>query len=142
MKKNFLVFLILVFAFLSFGFSWKKKQDPILYLTPYPIGETGSYDNKIEPVNVFRLGDRIYFTIYVPEGFKSDYIKYQIVKQDDNAHIGGYTRIRNVTKRVNNKNYYTDYFTISKTGQYYIQIFDIQNVHQWLAIGVFRVVEN
>jgi hypothetical protein len=48
--------------------------------------------------------------VYNPQGFKSDYIKYQVFKQDDKAHIGGYSRIRNITKKLNNKNYYIDYF--------------------------------
>ena len=72
---------------------------------------------------------------------RSDYIKYQIVKQDDNAHVAGYTRIRNITCRVKNKNYYSDYFILFEEGKYFLQVFDIQNLHQWLVIGGFRVVE-
>ena len=54
----------------------------------------------IKSFDVFGINKRIYFLIYTPEGFKSDYIKYQIVKQDDNAHVGGYSRVRNITRRV------------------------------------------
>lgn len=90
---------------------------------------------------VFKTGEKIYFQIIVPKGFKSDFIKYQIVKQDDNAHTGGYTRIKNITVKVKSKYDYTDYFVISQKGKYFIQVFDIENLHQWLAIGSFLVVE-
>ena len=90
---------------------------------------------------VFKTNERIYFQINVPKGFKSQYIKYQIVKQDDNAHMGGYTRIRNITVKVNSKHSYSDYFVLSQKGKYYIQVFDIENLQQWLAIGSFLVIE-
>ena len=83
----------------------------------------------------------IYFFIYVPEGFESQYIKYQIVKQDDKAHIGGYTRIFNYLKKVSNKHTYSDYFTLSQAGKYYIQVYNITNLHRWIALGRFNVVE-
>ena len=90
---------------------------------------------------VFRVNDKIYFEIINPKGFKSDYIKYQIIKQDDNAHFGGYTRIMNRTVKVKSKNSYCDYFVLSQKGKYFIQVFDIENLHQWLAIGSFLVIE-
>ena len=91
--------------------------------------------------NIFHIGEKIYFLAYTPEGFKSDYIKYQLVKQADEAHVGGYSRVRNVTCRIRNKNYYSDYFILYEAGKYYLQVFDIQNLHQWVVIGEFRVVE-
>ncbi len=95
---------------------------------------------KVQAKNVFPVNSRIYFAISNPKGFKSDYIKYQIVKQDDKAHIGGLTRIRNVTCRLKNKNSYFDYFLLGEAGVYYIQIFDITNLQQWVAIERFKVV--
>lgn len=137
MKKILLILLIFLLSVPCFAFSFSKKEKPNLIITSYDP----SVEKNIEPQDVFKVEQKIYFMIYTKTGFKSDYIKYQIVKQDDNAHIGGYTRVRNITRRVRNKNYYYDYFTLSQAGKYYIQIFDIQNLHQWLAIGAFRVVE-
>lgn len=120
---------------------WHKKEKPVLFLTNYDPRIIAGYDEKIEPQSVFGLNSRIYFTIYSKEGFKSDYLKYQIIKQDDKAHDGGFSRIRNRTVKITNKNSYTDYFVLSEKGKYFIQVFDITNLHQWLALQWFRVID-
>ncbi len=120
-----------------------KKEDNKTYLfldTKDPRDVQG-IDAKLASYQVFKKSDKLYFYIYNKNGFKSDYLKYQIVKQDDNAHIGGYTRIQNKTIRLKNKNYYLDYFVLNQSGKYYIQIFDITNLNQWIAFGEFRVVD-
>ena len=143
MKKLFLSLLItvLLIPYCSAGIFNRSDKKPVLYLTAYDPRVQRGYDDKIEPVNVFRLGDRIYFSVYTKKGFKSDYIKYQIVRQDDNAHIGGYSRVMNKTVKVSNKNYYIDYFVINRTGKYFIQIFDIENLQQWIVMGAFAVLD-
>ncbi len=143
MKKLILLLstLILFSPFCSAGIFNRTDKKPVLFLTSYDPRIKSGYDDKIEPANVFRLGDRIYFSVYTKKGFKSDYIKYQIVRQDDNAHIGGYSRVMNKTVRVSNKNYYIDYFVINRTGKYFIQIFDIENLHQWIVMGAFAVLD-
>lgn len=140
MKK--LLLLIFLFSFfINPSFAWGKKPKNLLYFGNSIDEIEKSVIDKIETKDVFKVGNKIYFLAYIPEGFKSDYIKYQIVKQDDNAHVAGYTRIRNITCRIKNKNYYSDYFIIYETGKYYLQVFDIQNLHQWLVIGGFKIVE-
>lgn len=140
MKKTLIILLILLATFPSYASFWNKKAKPSLFLSSKDPRASIEYDNKIQNEDVFNLGDKIYFLIYTQEGFKSDYIKYQIIKQDDKAHVGGYSRIRNITKRVTNKNYYIDYFVLSETGKYILQIFDITNLHHWIALGQFVVV--
>ena len=140
MKKILIIFIILIFSTPSYAFFWTKKEKPSLLLSSVDPRITIEYDNKIQNEDVFKIGNRIYFLIYNPNGFSSDYIKYQIVKQDDKAHIGGYSRIRNITKRVSDKNYYIDYFVLSESGKYILQVFDITNLHHWLAIAQFVVI--
>lgn len=137
MKKILLIIFIFLFINPCFAFSFKKKEEPQLLIT----ADDPSVEKEIQPCSVFKVDDKIFFIISTKDGFKSDYIKYQIVKQDDNAYVGGFTRVRNITRRVRNKNFYYDYFTLSQAGKYYLQVFDIQNLHQWLAIGAFRVVD-
>ena len=143
--KKFLIHLFLIFIISSCCSSanafFHKKEKPQLFLSSYDPKET-SYEQKIENYSVFRVNSRIYFLIYSKEGFKSEYLKYQIVHQDDNAHEGGYNRIKNETVKTKDKHVYVDYFIITTPGKYFIQVFDITNLHQWLAIGAFRVVEN
>lgn len=149
MKKSFLFYLTVLFLGLFFlngflnnqAFAFKKKEKPVLILSSRNfIGEI-NLDERLKEKSVFKTNERIYFYLYNPLGFKSNYIKYQIVKQDDNAHVGGYTRIRNLTRRVSDKFNYCDYFVLSQKGKYIIQIFDIENLHQWITFGNFLVVE-
>ena len=142
MKKIFILLsILLLFApYCNAGIFNRADKKPVLYLTAYDPRIVTGYDDKIEPINVFKLGDRIYFSVYTKKGFKSDYIKYQIVRQDDNAHVGGYTRVMNKTVRVSDKNSYVDYFVINRAGKYFIQIFNIENLHQWIVMGAFAVL--
>ncbi len=139
--RRLLVFLLL-FCFVNpvFAFFWSKKEKPTLFLSTNDPRLTIQHNQKLANQDVFKIGDRIYFLVYTPDGFKSDYIKYQVFKQDDNAHLGGYTRIRNITRRVYDKNYYVDYFILTEAGKYGLQIFDIENLHHWIAFGHFLVV--
>ncbi len=140
-KLSSLLLVILLLFFAQSVFAWQKKQKPSLYITAQSPFEQKGYETQIQSDSVFKLNSRIYFLIYHPQGFKSDYLKYQIIKQDDNAFVGGYTRIRNKTVRIKNKNYYCDYFVLSEAGKYYLQIFDITDLNTELAIGGFRVLD-
>ena len=142
MKKLILVvFILIILSPAAFSKWFVHDEKPLLYLTSYDPRIQKNYDEKTEPVNVFRVGDRIYFSVLNKKGFKSDYIKYQIVKQEDNAHIGGYTRVMNKTVRLSNKNYYIDYIVLNLKGKYFIQIFDITNLQQWVVMGAFAVLD-
>lgn len=145
MKKQHLFCLIILFFGLFFlnnpAFAFKKKEKPVLILSSNSfIGEI-DLNERLKEQSVFKTNERIYFYVYNPNGFKSNYIKYQITRQDDNAHVGGYTRIRNIVRRVSDKFNYSDYFMLSQKGKYYIQIFDIENLHQWIVFGAFLVVD-
>ena len=136
------VIYILIFFTLSsssFAFFGKKKAKPILLLSSTNPQVNKISNKPLENSSVFKKNERIYFLVYTEQGFKSNYIKYQIIKQDDKAHIGGYSRIRNVTTRVKDKNTYVDYFVLKESGKYIIQIFDIENLQHWIALGEFRV---
>ncbi len=139
--KKIISILVILTLFQANAFIFKKKEKPVLILSAKNPLVTENFDEKIAENSVFKINSRIYFLVYLPDGFKSNYIRYQIVKQDDNAHEGGYSRVRAKNVRIKDKHTYSDYFTLSQTGKYYIQIFDIENLHQWRAFGGFRVVE-
>lgn len=143
MKKILILLLSFFLVNPSYAWFWDKKKDSCdLFVMPMDPRDEIMSERKLENYDVFQKNSRIYFLIYNPKGFKSDYIKYQLVKQDDKAHIGGYSRVRNKTKRVQDKNYYIDYFVLSETGKYILQIFDIENLHHWLAITRFLVIDD
>ena len=129
---------VLILPTFAFG---NKHLRPHLYLASNESDLISSIKGEKNFPWVFRKDERIYFQIINPKGFKSNYIKYQIVKQDDNANVGGYTRIRNITVKVKSKYDYKDYFVLSEKGKYFIQVFDIENLQHWLAIGSFLIVE-
>ena len=142
MKKIIIYNFIFLFLFSLFtpAFAlFKKKEKPILYLSSYNPKAESNYAPEKEK-SVFKTKERIYFSLYYPEGFKSDFIKVQVIKQDDKAHVMGYSRISNKTKRVQNRKEYTDYIFIQEAGKYFIQIFDITNLHRPVVHGGFRVV--
>lgn len=141
MKKLLAILFLILLCAPSYAFFFKKKEKSSLFLSSIDPRITISYDEKISNEDIFNTGKRIYFLVYNPEGFKSDYIKYQIFKQDDNAHVGGYSRVRNITRKIDNRNYYIDYFVLSEAGKYGLQIFDIENLHHWVAFAHFLVVE-
>ena len=141
MKRILILFFIISLSFLNPAFA-KKKQKPILILTSIKPELSKAVVDNIIPEQYFKANSKIYFMIYVPDGFKSDYIKYQIVQHNDNAHVGGFTRVRNVTCRIKEKNYFEDYFVLTGAGKYFIQIFDIENLQHWLAISSFRVIND
>ncbi len=141
MKKLSSIILIVFLLFSIQGaHAWGKKAKPSLYLTSTNPFDDKNFETQIQSHSVFQLNKRIYFLVYNPNGFKSNFLKYQIVKQDDNAFSGGYTRIRNKTVRLKNKNYYCDYFVLSEKGKYFLQIFDITDLNKEIAFGAFRVI--
>ena len=126
----------------AYAFFWDKKEKPSLFLSANDPRISRNGETVLENSSVFYKNRKIYYLIYNPEGFKSDYIKIQIIKQDDKAHVGGYSRIRNINKRIKDKHYYIDYFVISESGKYIIQIFDIENIHHWITYGQFLVKDD
>ena len=142
MKKLISVLFLILILCLSPAFAFKKKKartslilskvNPLFY---------DSYDTKIQEDRYFQKGKPVYFLIQNPSGFKSDYLKFQIIKHDDNAHIGGYSRIKNQTVRIKNKGYYCDYFVLHEKGKYYLQIFDITDTNHWLNMEGFMIID-
>ena len=122
----------------SFG---KKKVKTDLILSHVNPLIYDSFDEKIQTDRYFKKGSRIYFLIQNPNGFKSEYLKYQIVKQDEKANFGGYTRIKNQTVKLKDKYYFSDYFVLHEAGRYYLQVFDITDLNHWLNLEGFMVID-
>lgn len=140
-KKILIIVILFLLMSSSYAAFWKKKEKPSLFLSSDNPKIKIISQEALSDESIFKKQSRIYFLVYVPEGFNSDYIKYQIIKQDDKAHVGGYSRIRNKVCKVKDKNYYTDYFVIQDAGKYVLQIFNIENQHHWITYGHFRVVD-
>ena len=141
MKKIlFSLFVIILLSLASYGWGKKKITTTLILSSVNPL-IYDSFDEKIQTVRYFRKNSRIYFLIQNPNGFKSEYLRYQIVKQNENAHIGGYSRIKNQTVKVKDKYYFSDYFVLHQAGRYYLQVFDITDTNHWLNLEGFMVID-
>ena len=143
-KNKIIIAILFCLLFLSqtqAAFWNKDKDNTDLIISSKSFLTKKDLDLVDNESAVFKINQRIYFHIYSKKGFSSNFIKYQIVKQDNNAHIGGYSRIRNITKRIKNKNYDSEYFVLSETGKYIIQVFNIENLNHWIAYRAFLVVD-
>lgn len=88
----------------------------------------------------FLQNQRIYYAIVNPKGFKDNTIKIEIIKKNTKVNIGGlsiqYAQNLPINK---DKKYYRNYFTISSSGQYFMQVFEIRKPQTCIARYDFRV---
>ncbi len=121
MKKLLIIFLILPLIFFC-GF--RKKEKPYVILSAGKITK-----EKLKRVErSFNAGQRIYYTMIVPEGFKYSGIRMQISSKDEKTSNWGYTIRQTNDFYVNlSDNVYSNYFVLQRPGYYIIQFFYINN---------------
>lgn len=71
----------------------------------------------------FEKGQRIYYAIVKPDGFKDDAIKIEIIKKNTKVSNFGYSIAYADNLPIDNtKNYYRDYFVMNSSGLYFMQV--------------------
>ena len=121
MKKISIIFLIFLTIFFC-GF--KNKEKPYVLLS-------SSYANiesmkRIE--RVFSCGQRIYYTVVVPAGFKYSGMRMQISSQNEKTSNWGFSIIQsNDISIVKSDQIYRNYIVIQRPGKYIIQFFYLNN---------------
>lgn len=115
---------------------------------------TGCSDNavillKSEPFNSenylvyehrFHKFQRIYYAIFVKDGFKDNALKIEIIKKNTKAPSLGYSYTYGADVRIDKtKKYFTDYVTLSESGLYIMQIFELRRPDKCLARQDFWV---
>ncbi len=134
MKNKFLTFaLIALFSLVLLACD--KEQKPFIVFSAAPINET------THPQQVFKAGSRVYYAAINPKGFEDKAIKINIFKKDDTSEFWGYSYYANRDYKLENQNYYTDYFVIHQKGLYVMQVFEITNLQNPAALGSFRIVD-
>ena len=134
---NAIIFIISVFILCGFGLP--QRQKPFVLFCPLPIDQ-----NTISTATtVFKAGEKIYYMIYIPKGFQDDFIRIQLIKQNDKVPIGGYTvrYTQDVDVPLNSTTYYND-VTISEKGVYIMQVAEMNNFNKALVYGSFRVEDD
>ena len=139
MKKiisRFLFMLVLVAQI--FLLSGCSDEPFIVFSTQNP--KEGLNKNQLE--NNFKQGQRVYFAIISPKGFRDDMIRISLTKKDVKSEFWGYSNYRNQTIRTKGEKYYSDYFVIREEGIFVLQAFEMINLNKPIATGIFRVYAN
>lgn len=127
-----LIIIILTSVFLCCACENKK---------PFVIFSSSEINQSTKPIRLFHSGERIYYALISPKGFKDGVLKVQIFKQDDKREFWGYSYYYNREVRAKNKNFYTDYVVIHNPGHYIMQAFNISDLHNPIILGDFVVQE-
>lgn len=132
MKKLILSFLIFTIALVSSGCGTKAfilmKSEPL------------TAQNAQQYEQYFEVGQRIYYAIVAPNGFKDSAVKIEIVKVSDKVPSMGYSIQYAQDLAIDNtKKYYTNYFTLSTGGAYVMQVFELRRPDKCIARYGFRV---
>ncbi len=128
-------FLLLFAFFITLFLTGCDKEKPTIAFSHMPFSKDGYALS-----NTFKAGDRIYYAIYNPKGFKTKLLKLQIFKKSDNSsEFWGYEYLYNKTLELNNKNAFTDYTVINGTGHFIFQVFDYTNFQKPVTLGIVKV---
>ena len=133
MKKFILFLFAFIIIFVTTGCDSNK---PVIAFSKTPFKKETGYS----PANTFHTGDKIYYAVYNPKGFKTKLLKFQVFrKTDNNSEFWGYEYLYNRTIELSNKNAYSDYVVINNAGYYVFQFFDYTNFQEPVALGIVRV---
>lgn len=128
----FLMFSMLFSVFFLGGCS---REKPFVVFSSTPILESTTPEYK------FQTGQKIYYAVVHPKGFKEDHIKVQIFKKDEKSEYWGYSHIYNRTCELTHKKFYRDYIVIHTPGLYVMQVFYISDLGRPITMQDFWVVE-
>lgn len=132
MRKIIFLFFIFLTVLVSSGCGTKAfivmKSEP---LTP----QNAQYGEMY-----FQKWQRIYYVVVSQNGFKDDAIKIEIVKVSDKVPTMGYSiQYAQDLPIDKTKQYYTNYFTLSSSGAYVMQVFELRRPDKCIARYNFRV---
>ena len=139
MLKLLKIVLFVVFSLsllCGFSFHKKDKEKPYIIFSSSKINKEAFQDCK----KLFEKGENINYLVYVPEGFKDDFVRIQILKKDTKVDFAGYsvkyTQDREVVK---NSKQFSGQITFYETGTFVIQVIDFSNPYEAVAAGVFKI---
>jgi len=135
-NNKFLFFALILLLSLMF-LGCNKKDDAVILFNQQPITKETILNNSKE----FLVGRRIYYIILVKKPLKTEQIRVQILKKDQNTTVAGvkiqYAEDFRLYK--DQVYYYNDYVVLHEPGFYIMQIFSKDNMKKPLAISDFYV---
>ena len=120
------------------AFKWGNigEKGALLYFSSQPI-----YKENVKNVGrTFLSGEKVYYFLYNPKGFKDDYIRVQIVKKSDKTRHWGYNIYWSKDFHIDSsKNDFSSYFVINEPGYYFMQIFSFDDFDRVVARNDFWI---
>ena len=131
-KKLFLLLLPILMTLMFSGCG----NNSFIIMKSVPLTQ----QNAVDYEQNFEKYQRIYYAVVNPQGFKDDAIKIEIIKKSDKTDTYGLSMQYAQDLPIDNsKNYYTNYFTVSTAGLYFMQVLELRRPDKCLARYWFRV---
>ncbi len=130
-KKIFTALAIFLLTIPAHGWGGKKYS---VVMDNKPITQ----DSMKNPKYHFSAGNRVYFGVLAKKTFRDDVIQYQVLHQSDKVHLGGIKIVYSKRAALEYEDFYTDYFVPREAGKYFIQIFELNNLHTPITGADFR----
>ncbi len=134
MSLGSVVKMSLSFMIAAFG----AGDKPLLLFNTQPI--TPATINQ--PSRHFRVGEPVHYALINPKGFKSDYIRVQVIKKEEKTAHWGYSIYWAKDYKIDStKDNYVNYVVINRPGYYFMQIYGFNDFDRVIARNDFWVVD-
>ena len=131
MKK---FFLLIIFASCLLLTGCGNKSFILMKSEPF-TAQNAQYTEQ-----TFSQGERIYFAVVNPSGFKDDAVKIEIIEKNEKTGSMGYSIKYAKDRQIeNSEKYFTDYFVLRSSGFFIMQVFELRRPDKCLARCYFRV---
>lgn len=140
MKKILFILILFLSTAGLFGCDGQKPDKAGILFSSIPFSKETGYKRA----DTFKKGNKVYYLIYNPKGFKTRLLKVQVFRKDDGEAAGeffGYEYLYNKTIELSDKKFHTDYFIINKKGFYIFQIFEYTNTIKPIIKGIVKVID-
>ena len=123
----------------SVHFADATDKNPEFLFSSTPFSKELGYTEQ----SFYKKGERIYYLLYNPNGFKTRLLKVQVFRKDDGAdEFFGYEYLYNKTVELSDRKFYTDFFVINKKDTIYFKsTFEYTNTIKPVIIGVVKVTD-
>lgn len=127
--------LLILATFAISGCTITNHNSGMIFSNKPIVGE------NFQNMTILKARERVYFGIFTKKGFKDDIIQYQLLKKDEKTNVNGYKIVYSRRAEVKHEHYFTDYVVPQEAGTYYIQVFELKNLHSPIVVGVFKACD-
>lgn len=121
MKQFLIIILLLIITFITCGCDNNKSY---ILFNKYPFTK----DTMTSTTNIFKPNERIYYLITTPEPVQSKRLLIQVIKLGAHERLG-YDLVWSKQVKIRDEQiyYYTDYFVLTSTGAYIMNVYSKDN---------------